>query len=174
MVYQFKVSSTELSRFQLLIELDGTHTFADFHNCIQQACGYNSDQLASFFTQGARHGKQTEISLLDSKFHKPNSLCMTRTTIQSIINRKDQKMLYVFDFFADRLFYVELTQILMGKTRLEPSVIEQNGAAPSQLLEEEVMGQGPEVTKEEECLDYGDLDDYNEIFGEIEDLTGGV
>ena len=62
----------------------------------------------------------------------------------------------------------------MGKTRLEPFVTDKNGNAPSQLLEDEVMGQDSEVKKkEEECTDYGDLDDYNEIFGEIEDLTGG-
>ena len=42
------------------------------------------------------------------------------------------------------------------------------------LLEEELLGQEIEAKKEEECLDYGDLDDYTEIFGEMEDLTGGL
>lgn len=174
MVYQFKVTSTEVSGFHLLIEADGNHTFADLHSCIQEACGFNPDQLASFFIRGVHCGKQIEISQLDTGFNELNSLCMMRTPIQSIINKKDQKMLYVFDFFNDRLFYVELMQILMGKTRLEPFVTDKTGNAPSQLLEDEVMGQDSEVKKEDECMDYGDLDDYNEIFGEIEDLTGGI
>jgi hypothetical protein len=174
MVYQFKITSTEVSDFQLVIETDSNHTFAELHNCIQEACGFNQDQLASFFIRGIHCGKQIEISQLDSGFNDLNSFCMMRTTNQSLINTKNQKMLYVFDFFTDRLFYVELTQILMGKTRLEPYVTGKHGNAPSQLLEEEVIGQELEVKKEEECLDYGDLDDYNEIFGEIEDLTGGI
>lgn len=174
MIYQFKVTSTEAPGFQLIIEADGTHTFADLHNCIQKACGFNTDQLASFFIRGAHCGKQIEISQLDLGYKQLNSLCMKRTTIQSMTNTKNQKMLYVFDFFMDRLMYVELMQIFMGKTQLEPFVTDKKGSEPSQLLEDEVMGQESEVKKEEECLDYGDLDDYNEIFGEIEDLTGGV
>lgn len=62
----------------------------------------------------------------------------------------------------------------MRKNQLEPSVAYQNGNAPSQLMEEELLGQENEAKKNGECLDYGDLDDYNEIFGEMEDLLGGL
>ena len=63
----------------------------------------------------------------------------------------------------------------MGKNLSEPSVIYQNGNAPSQMLEEELLSEEKIFTTDEECLDYGDLDDYTEIFGEIEDLNrGGV
>jgi len=174
MVYQLQLTSTERPDFMLLFEVDGKHTFADLHNCIQEACKFNPDQLASFFLPSSKCGKQLEVTLLDNGFSEANRYCMTRTPIQSLINREHEKMLYVFDFFTDRLFYVELIQILMGKTQSEPSVVYKNGNAPSQLIEDEVSSKELESTDLDECLDWGDLDDYNEIFGEIESFTGGI
>lgn len=174
MVYQFKIFSTEMPDFILVVEADGRHTFADLHICIQKACGFNPDQLASFFIAGPKCGRQIEITQLDLGFIGQNNYIMERTPIEKLLDHKNQKLLYVFDFFMDRLFFVELTSIFMGKNLSEPSVAYQNGNAPSQLKEDELLGQENEVKNEEECLDYGDLDDYTEIFGEMEDLTGGL
>lgn len=172
MIYQFKVTSTEMPDFILVVETDSNHTFADLHNCIQAACGFNPDQLASFFIPGAKCGKQIEITQLELEFCERNNYVMDKTPLQEMLKLENQKMLYVFDFFMDRLFFIELTQIKMGKITTEPTVTFKNGNAPSQLLEEELLEQEVEA-KKEECLDYGDLDDYTEIFGEMEDLAGG-
>ncbi|WP_163717273.1 plasmid pRiA4b ORF-3 family protein [Mangrovibacterium lignilyticum] len=175
MVYQFKITTTEIPDYILIVELDGKHTFADLHICIQQACGFNPDQLASFFIAGTKCGRQIEITQLDLGFDGINQFIMKRTPLQALLNHENQKMLYVFDFFMDRLFFIELTLIFMGKSLSEPSVTFKKGNAPSQLLEEEeLLTQESEVKNQEECLDYGDLDDYTEIFGEMEDLTGGL
>ena len=174
MVYQFKISTTESPNYILVIEADSKHTFADLHVCIQKECGFNPDQLASFFLPGPTCGRQTEVTQLDLEFNGPDKYIMDRTPLQVLLNHDNQKMLYVFDFFMDRLFYIELTLIFMGKNLSEPSATYKNGSAPAQLLEEELLSQDVEVKKDEERLDYGDLDDYTEIFGEMEDLTGGV
>jgi len=174
MVYQFKIYSTEVPDFTLTVETDSKHTFADLHICIQNACGFNPDQLASFFIAGPKCGRQIEITQLDMGFTGQNKFTMKRTPLEKLLDHENQKLLYVFDFFMDRLFFIELTHIFMGKSLSETSVTYKNGNAPSQLLEEELLGQEIEAKKEEECLDYGDLDDYTEIFGEMEDLTGGL
>jgi len=174
MIYQFKIYSTETPNFSLALEADSEHTFADLHICIQKACGFNPDQLASFFIAGPKCGRQIEITQLDMGFLGQDKFIMERTPLEKLLDHENQKLLYVFDFFMDRLFFVELIHIFMGKNLTEPSVTYTNRAAPEQLLEDELMDQEIEAKKEEECLDYGDLDDYTEIFGEMEDITGGL
>lgn len=98
---------------------------------------------------------------------------MGKTQLKCLLKSKQERLSYVFDFFQDRSFYIELTQIYMEKTLVEPFITSMNGDAPAQILEEEVEEQGIESLKPEERYDYGDLDDYTEIFGEMEDLLEG-
>lgn len=176
MVYQFKLTSIEVSDFLSVIEMNAYDTFADLNKFIQSTCGFEPNQLASFFMAGPNCGRQTEITQLDMGWSGHDKFVMDRTPIQSLLTHENQKMFYVFDFFMDRLLNIELTLIFMGKSLSEPAVIYQNGNAPSQMLEEELLSEEKIILKtDEECLDYGDLDDYTEIFGEIEDLNkGGV
>lgn len=172
MVYQFKITSTENPDFILQVEADDEHTFSDLHGCIQQACNFDPSQLASFFMAGPKCGSQIEISQLDYGQRSPNYLSMAKTPLKSVLNKESQKMVYVFDFFTDRLFFIEQKSISMGKSLTEPEVTYKNGKTPTQAIEEEKLKQ--ESKRDDECLDYGDLDDYTEIFGEMEDLAGGI
>lgn len=174
MVYQFKITSIEKPDFVRIIEIDGQSGFADLHWCIQRCCQYDSDQLASFFVASGKCGKQTEITFLD--YGMPGSLTriMGKTRLRDILSDTEQRVLYVFDFFSDRSFYIELTEIYMEKNLQENKVTYQQGDAPVQVLEEELQDQGLDVLETENVYrDYGDLDDYTEIFGEMEDLIEG-
>lgn len=173
MLYQFKITSTEKNDFMLLADMNSEDTFADLHHLLQNNCCLEPNQLASFFISGTNCGRKTEITLLDMGWDKPDKLVMSRTPLEQVLDQKNQKLCYVFDFFMDRLLNIELTQIFMGKHLSEPSVIYQNGSAPTQMLEEELLSDEKISIPEEACLDYGDLDDYTEIFGEIEELTKG-
>lgn len=62
----------------------------------------------------------------------------------------------------------------MKKNLQEKQVTHRLGDAPAQVLEEELQDQGLNVLDQEnQYQDYGDLDDYTEIFGEMEDLIEG-
>ncbi|MCW0484626.1 IS1096 element passenger TnpR family protein [Gaoshiqia sediminis] len=174
MVFLFKITSIEKPGFSFQAELDGQHTFADFHQCIQRVCRFSPDQLASFFVAGTNWGRQIEITQLDMGIAGSANYIMSKTHIKDLLNCEQQRLLYVFDFFQDRLFYIELMQISMGKNLLEPSVTAIFGDAPAQILEEDLQEQGYETQAQEERYDYGDLDDYTEIFGEMEDLMEGT
>ncbi len=173
MIYRFNIKSIEKSNFSFHVSLKGNNTFADFHNCIQNACHFMPDQLASFFVAGENRGKQIEITCLDLGIQNLKQYVMDKTRIKDILHSEEQRLLYVFDFFNDRAFYIELTQISMENNLLEPTITSIEGDAPAQILEEEVQEQGYENLEKEEKNDYGDLDDYTEIFGEMEDLTEG-
>jgi hypothetical protein len=80
-----------------------------------------------------------------------------------------QKLVYVFDFFNDRFFYVELKEKLMKTDLKEPFVAYEKGSAPAQFLINDY--EGPEVElleRNESCKSFGDLEDYYEIFGEMD------
>ena len=96
---------------------------------------------------------------------------MQKTKLSDLIISKEQKLLYTFDFLNDRSFYLELTGIIMEKNLSEPFVTLKQGDSPVQVLGEETLELEPAIYQEEEVLmDFGELDDYNEIFGEMDDF----
>ena len=174
MVYQFKITSIEKPDFVRIIEIDAQNSFADFHWSIQECCQYSSDQLASFFIAGNKYGKQTEITFLDYGINGSQTQIMGKTKLRDILSNTGLRLLYVFDFFNDRSFYIELTKVYMEKHLQETKITNKQGDAPSQVLEAEIQDQGQIILEQENMYqDYGDLDDYTEIFGEMEDLIEG-
>lgn len=175
MVYLSHITSMEKPDFCLQIVLDVSHTFADFHSTIQKACGYNTNQVASFFfLPNTCPAKQIEISEMNPGLSGFPKYTMGKTQLKNLLGTKQERLLYVFDFYQDRSFDIELTQICMEKSLLEPSITSMRGDAPAQTLEEELQEEGiPSFHVSEGLYDYGDLDDYTEIFGEMEDLPEG-
>ena len=171
MIYHFKIVTQESKNFQLEVELNGEHTFFDFHSIIQKSLGYESHQLASFFISNKRWRKLHEVSMLDLGVNGPAYDIMQKTKLKELIYEKGEKIIYTFDFINDRSFYIELTGIIMEKNLNEPLVTLKQGDAPVQVLGEEIIEQEPAILHEEEVfMDFGELDDYTEIFGEMDDF----
>ena len=154
------------------IKLDEKNTFFDFHSIIQKSLGYESHQLASFFISDRRWMKLKEISMLDMGINGVAFFIMQKTKLRDLIHSDDQKLIYTFDFLNDRSFFIELTGIIMEKNLNEPLVTLKQGDPPVQVLEEEVTEKTPVVIVDEEevYMDFGELDDYTEIFGEMDDF----
>jgi hypothetical protein len=171
MIYHFKIHSQESIDFQLEIQLSEKHTFYDFHRAIQNNTGFESHQLASFFVSDKKWKKLSEISLLDLGFNGGAYFIMQKTKLSELINSKEQKLIYTFDFFNDRSFFIELTGIIMEQNLSEPLVTLKTGKSPVQILGEDANEREPVMNHEEEVfMDFGELEDYTEIFGEMDDF----
>ena len=171
MIYTFKITSNEKKDFVREIGINADQCFSDLHQLIQETSCFSSDQLASFFLVEEGWKKKIEITLIDMGLYDRSSYVMHKTRLSELLNHESQRLLYVFDFFFDRSYYVELIKISMGKHLKEPVVAYSEGDAPVQILEEDFREQGSRINgKGELHLDYGDLEDYNEIFGEMYDL----
>jgi hypothetical protein len=171
MIYHFQISSQESQNFQLEIKLDEKHSFFDFHSVIQKSLGYESHQLASFFISDKKWMKLKEISMLDLGFNGAAFYIMQKTAIANLIHTIKQKLIYTFDFLNDRSFFIELTGIIMEKSLNEPLVTLKQGDPPVQVLGEEIAEHETAVLVEDEVyMDFGELDDYTEIFGEMDDF----
>ena len=171
MIFHFQITSQESKNFLLEIELAGNHSFFDFHSIIQKSLGYESHQLASFFISDKRWLKIKEISMLDLGMNGAAYFIMQKTKLTDLIHFKGQKLIYTFDFLNDRSLFIELTEIIMEKNLNEPLVTSKLGDTPVQVLGEEIVEKDTvDVLEEEVYMDFGELEDYTEIFVEMDDF----
>lgn len=173
MIFHFQILSQEHRNFQLEIELSARHTFFDFHAIIQKSLGYESHQLASFFISDNKGLKEKEVSLLDLGMNGAAYFIMQKTSLSDLIHNKGQKLVYTFDFLNDRSLIIELTDIIMEKNLSEPLVTLKLGDTPQQVLGDvvDVIDQeSVDFQEEKEQILFGELEDYTEIFGEMDDF----
>ena len=136
MIYKFRILSSENVDFLRDIEINPEQTFLDFHNAIQQSVGYDNSQLASFFLTNEKWEKEREITLMEMEQDDDYSkIVMDVSPISEFIKNENQKLLYVFDFFAERAFFIKLIEIKDASTNIKyPVCTNIVGNAPSQLL----------------------------------------
>lgn len=172
MVYKFKIITQESPQFCLEVALDQDHTFFDLHSIIQKSVGFESHQLASFFVPDRRGKKLVEISMLDMGVNGGAFFIMQKTTLGDILNQCGQQLIYTFDLLNDRSFLIELTEIVMETNLHEPTVTKKKGEAPEQVLggTTALQEQLNSMQNDEVYMDFGELEDYTEIFGEMEEF----
>lgn len=169
MICIFEISSSEITDYKRLIHISPDQTFEDLHRIIQNTSSFDQSQLASFFLTDDQWRRKIEISLLDSGGTSPNQLSMRKTKLNEYINVTGQKLVYVFDFFKERLLNIELKEKLMKTDLKEPFVAYESGHAPVQFLINDY--DSPEVAlldSTDSYKSFGDLEDYYEVFGEMD------
>jgi len=169
MICIFEISSSEIPDYKRLIHISPDQTFEDLHRIIQNASSFDQSQLASFFLTDDQWRRKIEISLLDSGGTSLNQLSMRKTKLNEYITVTGQKLVYVFDFFNERLLNIELKEKLMKTDLKEPFVAYESGHAPVQFLINDY--DSPEVAlldSSDSYKSFGDLEDYYEVFGEMD------
>jgi hypothetical protein len=132
MVYKFVVLSDEDESFVREFEFLDSHTLLDFHNMIQDELEFDKSQMASFFMATDNWEKEEEFTLFDMG---TGSSTMEVAVLEDIIFRKNQKLLYIFDFFNDRSLFVEYTgESTEIDGREYPSCTNSKGAPPKQVV----------------------------------------
>ena len=141
MIYKFRLLSDEVEDFRRDIEIDSDATFYDLHSAILAATGYSDDQMTSFFLCNDRWEKETEITLEDMGSRSDEDTWVMRDTIiGDMIEEEKERMLYVFDPLADRVFFIELNKIKYGESIDEPKCTKSIGEPPVQALDfDEIM-----------------------------------
>jgi hypothetical protein len=95
---------------------------------------------------------------------------MDKTKLEDLISEENQKLLFVFDMISDRVFFMELTEIVPRKNQEKPVCLTSEGNAPMQIMAEEDLIVVPKASIDENF--YGDedfeLDELDEEgFGEM-------
>ena len=98
MVYRFVVLSDEDDTFVREFEFLESQTLIDFHNTIQEELEFDKSQIASFYMATDNWEKEEEFTLFDMG---AGSSTMDNAVLEEVIFKKNQKLLYVFDFFNE-------------------------------------------------------------------------
>jgi hypothetical protein len=106
MVYKFVLLSDEDESFVREFEFLDSHTLLDFHHLIQDELEFDKSQMASFYMATDNWEKEEEFTLFDMG---TGSSTMESAILEDIIFKKNQKLLYIFDFFNERALFVEYT-----------------------------------------------------------------
>ncbi|MCF0159170.1 MAG: hypothetical protein HUJ98_06905 [Bacteroidaceae bacterium] len=162
MVYIFTIVSDETDDFAREIKIDSDATFEDFHQIILSSCNYKNDQMTSFFICNEDWEKEREITLEDMGDSSADEdvYVMRSTRLSELVEEEGQRLLYVFDPMADRVFFIELSEIEYNKNLKEAKVSRQNGEPPIQLMDfDEAMSmKGPSMDLDEDFFGSEDFD----------------
>lgn len=172
MVYHFIIISGEVEDFSREIAIDENATFLTFHNAIQDSVQYDKSQMASFFEIDDDYNKIGEITLMDmGDMSDMKPRLMDEVKLNEVFTSVKEKMIYEFDFFNGRGFYIQL-QTLIDKSIDMPVLLKSEGNPPEQLaLAEEGFDELEDLRESEDLHeDYDDMDDIRFEDMDIEDL----
>lgn len=181
MIYHFVILSPEDEEFCREILIDSDNTFEQFHESIQENVQYDKGQLASFFMLNSEWEKEQEITLMPmDQLAESNLKIMSETKLSDLIKEKKQRLHYLFDYFGNRGFFIELLNIGENRQLANPTCINSVGTPPVQILLDDLgldeMSEIIDNEKEEEDpfdvgdefgdIRYDDLDeeDYSQLF----------
>lgn len=164
MIYRFIIISDEVEDFMREVQIDADATFLDFHKVIISTCGYSDDQITSFTICENGWEKGQEITLEDmGKSADEDSYIMAKTRLSDFLEDEKQHLLYTFDPLADRVFFIELSEIITGKSLKEPKVSRKQGTPPKQMLDfDEILAMNPVATTAANDI----LDSDEDMFGD--------
>lgn len=117
MDYRFEISSPNSSDFRCEIAINGEQTFQQFHDKIVETLGYDSSQMASFFTLDKMGNRVKEIALMEMSTEDEednDTLVMDVTTIREVVNASCIELEYVYDFFSNKYLKVEYAGEYVG------------------------------------------------------------
>ena len=151
MVFRFRMLSDENDNFVRDYEALYDMTLLDFHNFILQSLEYEPC-MASFFTADDRWEKQREFTIVDMGDGSGDApAAMESVTLGQIIHNRRDRLIYLFDMFGDRAYFLELTGTFEAdKGASYPREIYAQAAAPDQY--------DPSKTR---------VDDEGSIFGDV-------
>lgn len=170
MVYKFKLVSDEVSNFSREIEIDSENTFLQLRNVILDSVGYTKDHLDSFFICDEDWGTREEITLEDMGSDSDEDVwIMADTPLSELIEDEGQKVSYMFDYMTERSFFMELKEILPGRTLIEPICTIQRGKAPKQDIDLREVEKNEDKKTTSSSKDDLDIDFYgSDAFNEDE------
>lgn len=170
MIYHFRVISNEVDDFIFEIAIDSKTLFVDLHAYIQNELGFDSSQVTSFFITDEEWNKEIEVTLLDMIADSDHRV-MDQVRLEELLTHNKQRLLYTFDILADRVLFMELTEIIKGTLKY-PACLRKEGTPPPPFSEDNLISPIDEIEDEfnsfnidEEDLDW-DNDNQEDYFRE--------
>lgn len=152
MVYKFRVildAEEDVFRDIAIMEDD---TLEDLHNAIVNAFGFDGMEIASFYTCDDQWNQEDEIPLFDTGDVPGEMRTMADYPLESILDRENTKIIYVYDFLNMWTFFVELAAIEEAEAGVAyPDLLFSHGLMPMTAPDKEFSADDDDM--------YGEFDD---------------
>lgn len=167
MIFKFRMLSDEAEDFVRDYEVPYDMNLADFHTYLRESVGYSPAEMASIFTSDSEWEKLREFTSVDMGFGSPDDdeneiplpQPMESITLGQLMHEKFGRLIYVFDIFNERQFFIELIEAKFAEEGTEyPRVVTSEGTPPAQYREEtEGETDEPQSIFDEAMDEYGDF-----------------
>lgn len=128
--------SDEIEDFKREIQIDPDATFLDLHKAILASTGFKDGEMASFFLCSDNWEKETEITLTEmDTSSEEDSYIMADSVLNDFLEDEKQRLMYVFDYMTERAFFIELREIITGKSLSEAVCTVSIGNPPVQFID---------------------------------------
>ncbi|MDR9456969.1 MAG: hypothetical protein RI572_06120 [Salegentibacter sp.] len=159
MVYRFRVILDAEEDVFRDIEILQESTLEDLHNSIVQSFGFDGTEMASFYLSDEEWNQGEEISQFDMG---GEVRLMNETSLESILDEKNRKIIYVYDFLNMWTFLIELGEIAeIEEGRDYPNLMFVHGQLPDSAPDKEFVAEDDDTAGEFD--DDLDIDDYDNL-----------
>lgn len=104
----------------------------ELHQIIIKSFGFNSNEMASFYRTDNEWNQGEEIPLENIS---EDGICMEDVSVHDIFQSKEDKLIYVYDFFAMWTFFIEVLKLDSSKEDDLPIVSLSVGKIPEKAPE---------------------------------------
>lgn len=140
MVFNFRLVSDEVDNFKREIKIDADATFYDLKNAICESVGYDKNEMCSFFICDEGWEKEREITLEDMGTDTDeDAYIMDECVLSDFIDDEGQRLMFTFDYLNDRSFFLEMKELITGRTLRDPVCTLSLGTPPPQFQEPEPL-----------------------------------
>lgn len=174
MVYRFKLVSDEAPHFMREFEVDSENSFLQLRNTILESVGYTKDELDSFFLCNEDWEPDEEITLeeMGNTDSDRDQWIMESTPVSELVEDEGQKLIFEFDYMSQRGFYMELKEIIPGRSLVEPVCTMKRGKAPEQFKALDDFA-SPKAKQSDPDLENLDLNAFAEDSFNDEEIESG-
>ena len=134
-VFKFRMLSDENDHFVRDYEVPAEMNLVEFHNFIRDTLEYE-ETMVSFYTADDRWEKLREFTLMDMGFGEESDGApqpMAETRLRDIMRHINDRLVYQFDLFGNRAYYLELMDVVSAEPNLTyPREAFAHGATPDQ------------------------------------------
>ncbi|MBE6182372.1 MAG: plasmid pRiA4b ORF-3 family protein [Rikenellaceae bacterium] len=161
MIFRFRMLSDENDNFVRDYEVMYDMSLLDFHEFILQSLEYEPC-MASFFTADNRWEKLREFTLMDmgDDGSETSPQSMEEVVLGQIIHNNRDRLIYLFDLFGDRAYYLELTGTYEA---------EADSSYPREIY---AQAEAPDQYDPAKHVESGDGSIFDEVMDEFSDFEG--
>lgn len=160
MVFRFRMLSDENDNFVRDYEVPYDMTLLEFHRFLLETLDYE-ECMASFFTADARWEKQREFTPMEmGDDTEEGPVAMDKVTLGQIIHNDRDRLIYLFDLFGDRAYYLELTGTYP---------VEKGARYPREIY---AQAEAPDQYDPSKNVESGEGSIFDEVMGEFSGFEG--